>query len=188
MQEYFIPIMIRYIHSIVFRFDLFIMLLHFHNIVRSLVHVVWTWVYETCCGQLWVWHMFYGVGLLWVVPTNKIHRVALKHHLGFTVKLWGVHYTSRPKGVVHGLMYHTCEPIRMQGFEATSTKGNKACLPMGDCHKTCIYRAALYKLWFNVSLPDQLIDLSLNQKNDSFPIKYCRMQRGEYHILPKSLT
>ncbi len=26
-----------------------------------------------CCGQLWVWHMYYGVGLWWVVPPNKIN-------------------------------------------------------------------------------------------------------------------
>ncbi len=35
----------------------------------------------------------------------------------------GIHYTSWPKGVVHGLMYHTCEPIRMQGFEVNKYKG-----------------------------------------------------------------
>ncbi len=35
-----------------------------------------------CCGQPWVWHMFFGKGLWWVVhvPTNKIHRIRLKHH------------------------------------------------------------------------------------------------------------
>ena len=26
-----------------------------------------------CFGQLWVWHMFYGVGLWWVAPPIKIH-------------------------------------------------------------------------------------------------------------------
>ncbi len=33
------------------------------------------------------------------------------------------YYTSWPKGVVHGLMYHSCEPIRMQGFEVNKYKG-----------------------------------------------------------------
>ena len=27
-----------------------------------------------CCGQLWVWHMFCGKGLWWVMPPNEIHR------------------------------------------------------------------------------------------------------------------
>ncbi len=36
-----------------------------------------------CCGQRWVWHMFCGKGLWWVIPTNKIHPIGLKHHLGF---------------------------------------------------------------------------------------------------------
>ncbi len=27
--------------------------------------------YHLCCGQPWVWHMFFGKGLWWVVPTNK---------------------------------------------------------------------------------------------------------------------
>ncbi len=26
-----------------------------------------------CCGQLWVWHMFCGVGLWWAIPPNKIN-------------------------------------------------------------------------------------------------------------------
>ncbi len=29
--------------------------------------------FSLCCGQLWVWHMFCGVGLWWVIPPNKIH-------------------------------------------------------------------------------------------------------------------
>ncbi len=42
------------------------------------------YVCKECCGQPWVWHMFYGKGLWWVIPTNKIHGIGLKHHLGFS--------------------------------------------------------------------------------------------------------
>ncbi len=40
-------------------------------------------VYTRCCGQPWVWHIFFGKGLWWVVPTIKINRIGLKHHWGF---------------------------------------------------------------------------------------------------------
>ena len=60
-----------------------------------------------CCGQLWVWHMFYCVGLWWVVPTNKIHRIAFEHPFGFQIDQ------------IHLSIEAHC---------------GTTCLPMGDCH------------------------------------------------------
>ncbi len=42
----------------------------------------------SCCGQPWVWHMFFGKGLWWVMPTIKIHWIRLKHPWGFQLIVW----------------------------------------------------------------------------------------------------
>ena len=52
------------------------LLLHVVCYRKILHNVTPKWVVvqcSKCCGQLWVWHMFYGVGLWWVIPPNKVH-------------------------------------------------------------------------------------------------------------------
>ncbi len=67
-------------------------------------------VHEGCCGQLWVWHMFCGVDLWWVMPPNKTHG-----------SYW-----------LHSEIDHIHLSIEAQC--------GTACLPTGDCHRgDCSY-------------------------------------------------
>ncbi len=52
--------------------------------VNALGKTEYVLVCTHCCGQPWVWHMFFGKGLWWVMPTSiKIHWIGMKHHKGF---------------------------------------------------------------------------------------------------------
>ncbi len=48
-----------------------------------------------CCSQPWVWHMFFGKGLWWVMPTIKIHWIGLKHHKGTHIIFYGQQANTR---------------------------------------------------------------------------------------------
>ncbi len=68
---------------------------------------------SVCCGQLWVWHMW------WVVPTNKIHRIALEHPFGFQSTVWSfVRYT-----VSKCLIFQPNQTLSRRPGPATSNYG-----------------------------------------------------------------
>ncbi len=80
----------------------------------------------TCCGQLWVWHMFCGKGLWWVMPPNKIH---------------GSHWNTIGACPPFGVRFPESLVIRLyseigQIHLSTEAPCGTACLPLGDCHST----------------------------------------------------
>ncbi len=65
---------------------------------------------------------FYKLYSLWLVYLSYGFLRPLEYPEA-GISRYIVHYTSWPKGVVHGLMYDTGEPIRMQEIRVNQYKG-----------------------------------------------------------------
>ncbi len=97
-----------------------------------------------CCSQLWVWHMFCGVGLWWVMPPNKIHGsywntvwVSIDPMDLCQTHPLRSHFRSPPFGVIR--LHSEIDQIHL----SIKAQCGTACLPTGDCHTSHLWELKL---------------------------------------------